>query len=661
MGNKFNGTQRVIIESIAPQIDSGRFPVKRTIGECVVVEADVFGDGHDRVAASMLYKKEGAKTWTDVPMRHIGNDRWQASFVIEKQTPYLYTVQGWIDHFSTWYTDTWKKQADGQSIDVEMKIGHALVLDAAKRARGKDAPQCAAFAGELVQEDVSAAFGAAGNDRLQTLMQKYIDPGTVTRSDLQLRVWVDRPLAKCSAWYELFPRSCGKGIKHGTFKDCEAMLPRIAAMGFDVLYLPPIHPVGKKNRKGKNNAVMAKHGDPGSPWAIGSSHGGHKSINPLLGTIDDFTRLIKHAADHGLEIAMDIAFQCAPDHPYITEHPEWFKYRPDGSIQYAENPPKKYEDIVPIHFESDRWKPLWDELKSIVEYWIGFGVKLFRIDNPHTKPFVFWEWMIGEIQREYPDVLFLAEAFTRPKAMKRLAKAGFSQSYTYFTWRNTKQELIDYMTELTQSDVREYFRPNFWPNTPDILPEYLQYGGRPAFIVRLCLAATLSSNYGIYGPAFELCVADALPEREEYADSEKYEIKQWNLESAESLEELITRINRVRRENSALADTNSVRFYDVDNEALLFYGKINEHDGNAVFVAVNLDPYHTQSGWVKMPLWKLGIDPSESYLMHDCIGEGKYIWQGEYNYIELNPHILPVHIFRLRRRLKRETDFDYFM
>lgn len=432
-------------------------------------------------------------------------------------------------------------------------------------------------------------------------------------------------------------------------------------MGFDVLYLPPIHPIGKTNRKGKNNSPVAQPGDVGSPWAIGSEEGGHKSVHPQLGTIEDFVSLVNKAKEYNIEIALDLAFQCSPDHPYVREHPEWFKWRPDGTVQYAENPPKKYEDVLPLNFETENWRELWEELKSIVVFWIEKGVRIFRVDNPHTKPFRFWKWLIEEIKRDYPDVIFLSEAFTRPKVMYHLAKAGFTQSYTYFTWRNTKREFIEYLTELTQTEVREYFRPNFWPNTPDILPEHLQFGGRPAFMMRLVLAATLSSNYGIYGPVFELCVSEALPGKEEYLNSEKYEIRYWDWDQPGNLKDFIARVNRIRRENPALQTTWNLKFFEVDNEYILFYGKVNEDLSNIILVVVNLDPHHTQSGWVRVPISELGIEPNQPYLVHDLLSEDKYIWQGEYNYVELNPHVIPARIFRVRKRLRKETDFDYFM
>jgi starch synthase (maltosyl-transferring) len=461
----------------------------------------------------------------------------------------------------------------------------------------------------------------------------------------------------------MFPRSCAnKPGKHGTFKDCEQRLPYVEAMGFDVLYLPPIHPIGKTYRKGRNNAVVAGPNDTGSPWAIGSEEGGHKSIHPQLGTLDDFRSLVKKAKGHGLEVAIDIAFQCTPDHPYVKEHPEWFRKRPDGTIQYAENPPKKYQDIYPIDFESEHWRDLWDELRSVVLFWIDQGVRIFRVDNPHTKAFAFWEDLIGKVKNDYPETIFLAEAFTRPKVMYRLAKLGFTQSYTYFTWRNTKWEFTQYFTELTQTDVREYFRPSLWPNTPDILPEHLQFGGRPAFMARLVLAATLGANYGIYGPAFELCEnRPREPRTEEYLNSEKYEIKQWDIDRPDSLREFVARVNRIRKENPALHSNWSLCFHSVDNEQLICYSKQTDDLRNVILTVVNLDFHHTHSGWVDLSLGPLGLKPDQPYQVHDLLTDAHYLWQGARNYVELNPQSVPAHIFRIQHRTRTEQDFDYFM
>ena len=494
-------------------------------------------------------------------------------------------------------------------------------------------------------------------------MSKHAERRWAERYDKELRIVVDRPMAEFSSWYEIFPRSCAdQPGKHGTLRDCAARLPSIAELGFSVLYLPPIHPIGRSYRKGMNGRLAASPDDVGSPWAIGSEEGGHKSVHPLLGTLADFKQLVEKAREHEIEIALDIAYQCSPDHPYVKEHPQWFRKRPDGTIQYAENPPKKYQDIYPIDFDTEDWHALWDELKSVLLFWCEQGVRIFRVDNPHTKAFRFWEWVIGEVKKDYPETIFLAEAFTRPKVMYRLAKLGFTQSYTYFTWRNTKAELTEYFTELTRTDTVEFFRPNLWPNTPDILPEYLQAGGRPAFMSRLILAATLGANYGIYGPAFELCVnAPREPGSEEYLDSEKYQIKEWNIESPDSLRGLIARVNQIRAVNPALHHNRTLRFYTVDNDEIICFAKHSENPSNSIVVALNLDPHHTQSGWVDLPLADLGLDPTKPFQMHDLLTDARYLWNGPRNYLSLNPASVPAHIFRVRHNLRREQDFDYFM
>jgi starch synthase (maltosyl-transferring) len=658
-----DGRRRVVIENLTPEIDGGRFPIKRVIGEKVVVTADIFADGHDAILAKLLYRSPQDKEWKEAPMTFIEDDRWRGEFLVEAIGVYHYTVIGWIDHFKTWQNDLKKRVDAGHDLKVDILIGAKYVEEASKRASNEDRKKLIRIAAALKRgEGGERILFVALGEELTELMQKYPDKTFATSYEKELALAVDREKALFSTWYEFFPRSCSSDPgRYGTFKDCESLLPQIRRMGFDILYLPPVHPIGRTNRKGKNNVLENNPGDVGSPWAIGSKEGGHKAIHPQLGTIEDFERLIMKAKDHGIEVAMDLAFQCSPDHPYTQGHPEWFRWRPDGTVQFAENPPKKYEDIIPFSFETEGWQELWEELRSIVLFWIERGIRIFRVDNPHTKPFSFWEWLIQEIKRDYPEVIFLSEAFTRPKVMYRLAKVGFTQSYTYFTWRNTKKEFIDYLTELTKTEVREYFRPNFWPNTPDILPEHLQYGGRPAFMIRLVLAATLSSNYGIYGPPYELCVSEAILGKEEYLDSEKYESKHWNREEPENLRDFITRVNRIRKENPALQTTWNLKFYEVDNETLLFYGKATEDLSNIILVVVDLDPFHKQSGWVKVPIGELQIDPNQPYLVHDLLSEDKYIWQGERNYVELDPHILPANIFRIRKRLKRETDFDYFM
>lgn len=655
--------KRIVIENVQPEVDEGRFPAKRVIGETVRVTADIFTDGHDVPGAGLLFREASESEWQIIPMSHVGNDRWKGQFTVEQLGVYVYTVEAWVDHFETWRNDMRKKSDAGQDVAVDMLIGAQYLTEGASRAVGDDAARLRQWADQVrTEKSQEGALAVVLSRQVHQVMNRYPDLRYAVRYRRELRVIAERRKALFSTWYERFPRSCSvKPDRSGTFKECEKILPEIAQMGFDVLYLPPIHPIGRTNRKGKNNSAGAAPDDPGSPWAIGAEEGGHKAIHPELGTEEDFVGLVERAAGYGIEVAMDLAFQCSPDHPYVKEHPEWFRWRPDGTVQYAENPPKKYEDIYPLNFESDKWKELWEELKSVVLFWIEKGIRIFRVDNPHTKPFRFWEWLIAEVRKEYPEVIFLSEAFTRPKVMHQLAKRGFDQSYTYFTWRNSKKEIIDYLTELTQSEQREYFRPNFWPNTPDILPEFLQYGGRPAFVIKLILAATLSSSYGIYGPAFELCVSDAIDGKEEYLNSEKYEIKHWNWDQPGNLKQFIARLNKIRRHNPSLQSTWNLRFYEADNDYLLFFGKGSEEEAESILVVVNLDPYHTQSGWLHIPLDEFGITPDQPYLCHDLLSDDKYIWQGETNYVELNPQILPAYIFKLRKRLKRETDFDYFI
>jgi starch synthase (maltosyl-transferring) len=658
-----DGRLRVVITRLSPEIDGGRFAIKRVSGEKVVVEADVFADGHDQVCCQLLFWRDGNQPQVS-PMKLLGNDRWRGEFSVAESGRYQYTVEGWIDRFQTWRKDLQKRIAAKQDVAVDLLIGAGLIEAAAGRAKGEDAKVLLDWAQRLrgSKQDESQKSIALDVDLLK-LIQLYPDRGLATQYDKSLTVIVDREKAGFSTWYELFPRSCSaEQNRHGTLKDCEQWLPYIASMGFDVVYLPPIHPIGKTFRKGKNNSVPAHLDDVGSPWAIGSSEGGHKSIHPQLGTMEDFRRFLTKAADHGLEVALDIALQCAPDHPYVQEHREWFSSRPDGSIQYAENPPKKYQDIYPLDFATAQWQSLWQELKSIFLFWIEQGVRIFRVDNPHTKAFAFWEWVITEIKKQYPDVLFLAEAFTRPNVMYRLAKLGFSQSYTYFTWRNSKQELTQYLTELAQTDVREYLRPNLWPNTPDILPEFLQVGGRPAFMVRLALAATLSANYGIYGPAFELCENIPLqPGSEEYLNSEKYELKHWNLDSNANLKSFISRLNRIRRETPALQSNRNLRFHDTDNPALICYSKATDDLSSVIVMVVNLDSFHVQSGWINLDLAAIGLDTRHAFQAHDLLSEGRYLWQDSRNFVELTPESLPAHILLLRTWVRTERDFDYYL
>jgi starch synthase (maltosyl-transferring) len=659
-----DGRLRVIIENVRPEIDGGRFPIKRVVGEAVTVEADVFADGHDQLGCSLLYRHESDPEWKREPMAPLGNDRWRATFQVGTLGRYFYNVEGWTDRFRTWRGDLIKRIEARQDVRLELLIGAGLIEAAAGRATGDDAERLAEWANLLRTDSGSEARETAALDAdLSSLALRYPDRTLAARYDKDLVVTVDREKARFSAWYEMFPRSWSlEPGRHGTFQDCERWLPYIAAMGFDVLYLPPIHPIGRSYRKGKNNSVTAEPGDVGSPWAIGAEEGGHTAIHPELGTLDDFRRFAGKARESGLEIALDIAFQCAPDHPWAREHPDWFRKRPDGTIQYAENPPKKYQDIYPLDFESRDWPALWEELKGVMLFWIEQGVRIFRVDNPHTKAFRFWEWAIAGIKEKHPDVLFLAEAFTRPRVMYMLAKLGFSQSYTYFTWRNTKEELTGYFRELTESAAREFFRPNLWPNTPDILSEYLQVGGRPAFMVRLTLAATLGANYGIYGPAFELCEnAPREPGSEEYLHSEKYELKHRDLNAAWSLKEYIARVNHIRRENPALHQDRSLWFHETDNPMLICYSKTDENRSNVLVCVVNLDPFHTQAGWVNLNLEALELDADQPFQAHDLLGQGRFLWHGSRNYVELTPESLPAHILRVRKRVRTERDFDYYL
>ena len=659
-----DGRSRVIIEGITPQVDCGRFPAKRTVGDEVRVEADVFTDGHDAIAASLLARREGSDEWTEIRMKPLVNDRWEAAFRVSELGRYGFKVQGWVDHFETWRRDLLKRIKAESDTALDYQIGAELVAEAAKRATGGDAGWLKERATVLNSGKETRELRTHATDpMLHELVLRYPDKRFVTESNPELSVVVDPVRARFSSWYEFFPRSTAeKAGAHGTFADCEKWLPYVAELGFNVVYMPPIHPIGRMFRKGKNNNPEAQPGDSGSPWAIGAKEGGHKEILGELGTLSDFKRFVAKAGDLGMSVAMDIAFQVAPDHPYVKEHEAWFKKRPDGTIQYAENPPKKYQDIYPFDFESEDWKGMWEELKSVFEHWIEAGITIFRVDNPHTKAFPFWEWAIGEIKRNHPEVLFLAEAFTRPKIMYRLAKLGFSQSYTYFPWRNGKYEITQYLTELTQTPVREFFRPNQWPNTPDILTEFLQMGGRPAFVVRLLLAATLGANYGIYGPAFEM--QENRPVRhgsEEYLNSEKYEIRHWDLERPDSLRGLIARVNGIRNENAALQNDWSLRFHSTDNDQLICYSKESDDRSNLLVTVVNLDPHHSQSGFVTLPLDELEIPHDRAFEAEDLLGGERYLWNGPRNYVELNPAKLSGHILRIHRRLRVETDFEYFL
>jgi starch synthase (maltosyl-transferring) len=658
-----DGRARAVIESVTPSVDCGRFAAKRVLGDVVQIEADCFTDGHDVIACVVRFRHDDETDWHETPMELIGNDRWRGTFKAASLGRYRYTVTAWVDAFLSWQHD-FARRVEPEDLLIAARVGAELIAGAAQRAKGADARQLAKWSKTLLSlDDAELLQQTALDESLAAVARRYPDRRFATTFPIEFPLVVDRVRARFSSWYEMFPRSCSESSDmHGTFDDCAARLAYVAAMGFDVLYLPPIHPIGRVRRKGPNNALVAGSNDVGSPWAIGASEGGHKAIHSELGSTETFQRLIARARDAGLEIALDIAFQCAPDHPYVEAHPQWFRWRPDNTVQYAENPPKKYQDIYPFNFESDEWRALWSELLDVMRFWIAEGVRIFRVDNPHTKPFAFWEWAIGEVKRDHPDVIFLSEAFTRPKVMHRLAKLGFTQSYTYFTWRNTKQELTEYFTELTQGPGRDYFRPNCWPNTPDILPEPLQFGGRPAFMARLVLAATLAGNYGIYGPAFELLEHEPRePGSEEYLHSEKYEIKHRDLAREDSLAPFIARVNAARRDNPALQRDGGLHFVETDNDELLAYGRICDEESNAVLVVVNLDPNHVQSGWVTLDPATFGVDAQRPYQVHDLLTDARYLWNGPRNFVMLDPAHAPAHVFVVRHRVRTERDFDYFL
>lgn len=671
------GRSRVVIERVSPELDGGQFPIKAIPGDVVAVEADIFADGHDYLTAVLLYRHTDDANWTEMAMAPLVNDRWGASFVVEKQGRYLYTFEAWINHPASWQHEIHLKVADGQRITSELLAGATYLDGILERAGGNNAETAAkkpkgrkkvevseetpdakviremaalfrAGSGAPEGDQYNEAVSVAESDQFTFYANRYPERNHTTRYQHELGVDVDRARAGFSTWYCLFPRSASRQEgQHGTFRDVEALLPRLSGMGFDVLYLPPIHPIGTAHRKGKNNSVICQPGEPGVPYGIGSEEGGHDTIHAELGTVDDFKHLIAIAKNYDMEIAMDLAIQCSPDHPWAKEHPEWFKKRPDGTIQYAENPPKKYQDIYPVYFETADWRNLWEELKRVLLVWASWGVRIVRVDNPHTKPFVFWEWVIAEVKKEYPDMIFLSEAFTKPKVMQELAKRGFAHSYTYYTWRNTKAELQEYMTELTQGEMKHYFRPNFWPTTHDINPYSLQSGHEPQFLIRYFMAATLSSNYGIYGPSFELMEHIPFPNKEEYLNSEKYEIRLWDWDKTNKLTYLITLVNRIRRENVALQTTNNLTFCTVSDDAIMAYLKTT--GDNRLLIVVNTDAYQRRAGMVQVPLWQLGIDYDQPYKVHDLLTGAYYTWQGEQNYVELDPYVLPMHLFRIER------------
>ena len=642
---------RVVIEGVSPEIDGGRLPAKAAIGDAFEVEADIFADGHDKIDAALLIRRADETTWREVPMAFVDNDRWRGIALLESNARYLYTLIAWRDLFASWRDEVSKKHAAGLPIALELKEGFDLVAGTLKesdRVGGADRTALTALMAKLeaTPED-GARLAALLSNETAELMRRAGLRTNLSRYPLELELIVDRKAASFSAWYELMPRSMsGDRQRHGTFDDVIAKLPYVRDLGFDVLYFPPIHPIGRTHRKGKNNSLTSGPDDPGSPYAIGSQDGGHDAIHPELGTFEDFARLVDAAREHGLEIALDFAIQCSPDHPWIEEHPEWFDWRPDGTIKFAENPPKKYEDIVNVHFYRGAYPALWYALRDVVLFWVEKGVKIFRVDNPHTKPMPFWEWMIADIQERHPDVIFLAEAFTRPKLMKRLAKIGFTQSYSYFTWRNAKAELTEYLTELTKTACRHTMRPNFFVNTPDINPYYLQTSGRPGFRIRAVLAATLAGNYGIYS-GFELCEAEPVPGKEEYLNSEKYEIKARDWDAPDHIRPDIRLLNRLRNAHPALQSFANLTFYNAWNDNILYYGKATPAKDDVLLFAVNLDPHHPQDAHFEVPLWEFGLPDEASIAAEDLVTGELFDWHGKVQHMRLDPHHRPYAIWRL--------------
>ena len=683
------GRSRVIIENIQPSIDKGRYAAKRIVGDTVQITASIYGDGHDHLGARLQYRRADERTWRYAPFSELGNDIWQAEFTVDSIGGWVYTVQAWVDHFDTWIHDLHKRidaqgtaplahginlneptagdapgpalqapragaeapvqdalaKAAAADVALAFRTGAILLDHASTIARDADARMLKSTASSLrwMAERPQARYDFPLADDSIALAKKYPDLKFATTHSREFPLWVDRERARFSSWYEFFPRSLGESGAHGTLKNVTDRLPEVAAMGFDVLYMPPIHPIGTAFRKGKNNSTVAEPGDVGSPWAIGNLDGGHKSILKELGTFTDFGYMVAAANSLDIDIALDIAFQCSPDHPWVRQHPDWFQIRPDGTIQYAENPPKKYQDIYPINFESQDWQALWQELFSVFAFWIDKGVRTFRVDNPHTKALPFWEWCIAEVRKTHPEVIFLAEAFTRPHVMYGLAKMGYTQSYTYFSWRTRKQELTDYMVEVTTTPVSDFFRPNLWPNTPDILPGFLQTTNPAAYMQRIILAATLGASYGVYGPAFELLEHEpAKPGSEEYLNSEKYQLRSWDRESPRSLAPLYTLLNHIRHAHPALQANDGLRFHPIGNDQLLCYSKQSGTD--VILCVVNLDPDNIQTGFTSLDLSELGL-PDAPFQVEDLLGGATYTWTGPSNYVSLDPGKMPAHIF----------------
>lgn len=658
-----DGRRRVVIARVTPSVEGGRVPIKRCEGDTLIIRADLICDGHDRITGVLRVRRPRGEEVTELPLTPEGNDVYRTDLVLDALGMWELEVEAWADPFATWQSSLAVKSEAQAVAEVDLQVGAELLRAAADRARKDDAADAHTLeqAASRIADSAKAPSERAPealSEHLFEVVRRRPDRTHATRSTC-FPILVEPVHARFSAWYEFFPRSTGEGTKHGTFRTAVSWLPYIAAMGFDVVYLPPIHPIGESFRKGRDNSLTAEEGDPGSPWAIGSPDGGHTAVHPELGTLDDFDSFVNAAAEHGLKVALDIAFQASPDHPWVREHPNWFRWRPDGTVQYAENPPKKYQDVYPFDFDTEDWEALWLALRDVFLFWIRRGITIFRVDNPHTKPLPFWAWCLASIKELYPDTTFLSEAFTRPNLKYALAKAGFSQGYTYFTWRHTPSELRQYLEELTKTEVAEYFRPSFWPNTPDILPEDLIIGGRPAFLYRLILAGTLSSHYGIYGPAFELMERTPRADSGEYARNEKYEIKDWNLEAPQSLRPVIARLNHIRRCHPALQRNDTLVFHETTNDRLLCYSKRHAHD--VVVCVVSMDPHHRQSGWIVLDLGALGIDPNESFQAYDELGGSHYLFHGAHNYVELDPHATPAHIFAIRRHLRTEHNFDYFI
>ncbi len=657
--------QRASIQRVRPSVLGGRYPAKAVIGRPVDVTADIVGDSHDVLAALVQYQRDGDSGWQEAHLAPVGNDVWAGSFTPGALGRMRFRVVAWIDHIATWARDTRTKSAAGTLEEVDLAVGAGLFRQRARRATGDDRDLLTAVAEQLTDTtlDVAARADRATAPQVEQLARRC-DPRSHAVRSATYEVDVDRERAAFSSWYEIFPRSASpEPDRHGTLRDVIDRLDHIQGMGFDVVYLPPIHPIGRTHRKGRNNVVQAEPGDPGSPWAVGGPEGGHLDIHPELGAPADLRALVAACQDRGMELALDIAFQCSPDHPWVREHPEWFKQRPDGSIQYAENPPKKYQDIYPLDFETADVEGLWQALKGVFEHWIGEGVRIFRVDNPHTKSFAFWEWCLAELKAEHPECIFLAEAFTRPKVMYELAMRGFNHSYTYFTWRRHKQEIQDYYTELFHTEVADFFRPNSWPNTPDILTDQLQHGGRPMFVQRLVLAATLTANYGMYGPAFELMWSANRPGAEEYLDNEKYAIRTWDADQQHwSLAEVIRLVNGIRHAHPALQQDRTLTFHEVKNDQLLAYSKTDRSGRDVILTIVNLDPTQTQAGTTWLDLAALGLaSDSGHFELVDVFGGGTYHWHGPENFVQLDPHVAPAHIFEVRVPHRDERDHDRAM